>query len=647
MFQAATGIPMHSQGFLPVSQPLPSSGPSEFIPVSNEVPMQAFGRPSVVPEAPMPQHMAYPHPQDYNGMPGMVPTIMESTQPVSREGIVHSLQHAGYAVQHPPMSGPDDQFFANDVFANPTFSMPGEFPGPFTDMPPDMAEPFSSYNIPIPSIEGAQMSLQPVPSSASLAPSVASTYSHPSSYTEESSQVLTAATSTSPCDPADSNGFEANVTPPLEHAQSWEAQNPLFHHPNPSAPALLSSGDITEAPIVSTPPELSSDAFARRNSSTSGLTDSLNAVDIAVPNGDSDFKSPNQPSSLAARRQRPRPAALGAASLRSASYSVGMPASPGGNQNLAAPEQALRRIRSSGVTNPNRIQKPGSSSGQRSPMTLAFADAAASPKWGRMSSGSYGSTFVTSPAISVSAASSVAPPTPPTPNEYNQFPAWQTPGAKVINAAGEVINVNGVATSYPENGAVVSASGVPFSSPPTTPLDAEQQAQYRSWLAQQHAAHVYRDTPPQSAPASQQSFKTSFVTHYPPFAPSALALHPDKLGHLRRPSLPDGPHAVVPQHWPPVPLFTATGDLALTGSAEDGSMTAPPRVPFSNPFSGPAVGAAPPSPAHHVVPVPQQEFAVLQYAPPEGGIAAVGLPRADSAPKIYHFSNQGPRDFKG
>jgi len=604
--------------------------------------MQPYGHPSVVSEAPIPQHLAYAHPQDFNGMSGMVPTIMESTHPGSREGIVHSLQNAGYAVQHPAMSGPDEQFFANDVFVNPAYSMPGEFPGAFADMPPDMSEPFNSYNIPIPSIEGAHMTLQPVPSSASLAPSVASTYSHPSSYTEESNQALTAATSTSPCDPTDSNGFEGPVPPQSENAQSWEAQNAVFHHPNPSAPALLSSCDITEAPIDSTPPELSSDIYARRNSSTSGLTDSLNAVEIAVPNGDSDFKAPNQPSSLAARRQRPRPAALGAASLRSASYSAGLPASPGGNQNLAAPEQALRRIRSSGVTNPNRIQKPGSSSGQRSPMTLAFADAAASPKWGRMSNGSYGSTFVTSPAISVSAASSIAPPTPPTPGEYNQYPAWQTPGAKVISAAGEVTNVNGVATSYPESGAV-SAGGVTFSSPPTTPLDAEQQAQYRSWMAQQHSLAIYRDTPPQSAPASQQSFTTSFVTHHPPLPPSTLGLHPDKLGHLRRPSLPDGPHLAIPQHWPPVPLFTATGELALAEA--DGSVTAPPRVPFTNPFGGPAAGA-PPSP-HAAALAAKQEFAVLQYAPPEGSNVAVGMPRGDGAPKIYHFSNQGPRDFKG
>lgn len=565
----------------------------------------------------------------------MVPTIMETTQPGSREGIVQNLQHAGYAVQHPQISGPEEpaQFFPNDVFANPGFQISSEFPGPFGEMPPEMTEPFNPYNIPIQSIEGAQLSLQPVPSSASLAPSVASTYSHHSTFTDDSNQALTAATSSSPCDLSESNGFEGTA---VSAPENWEPQNSAFQHVNSSAPALLPSGEITETPVdpKSAPLEISSDAFARRNSSTGGLADSMNAVDIAVSSSDSDFKSPNPPSSLAARRQRPRPAALGAASLRSASYSVGMPASPSANQNLAAPDQSLRRIRSSGVANPSRVQKPGSSSGQRSPMNLAFADAAASPKWGRMSSSSYGSTFVTSPGI----ASSIAPPTPNTPSEFNHFPSWQTPGAKVYSTSGEVINVNGVATSYPEG---VSGPGMmTFSSPPTTPLDAEQQAQYHSWLHLQQQA-LFRDTPPQSAPASQQTFaQTSFPPSQP--MPPTLSINGDKIGHFRRPSLPDGPQgfAVSGEEWPG-PMFTTTGELTMNGpipatsNGFDESVSQ--RIQFSNPFSS----------APGQMSVIKPDFPVHQYSPPDGSGANPAMPRHESTTKVYHFSNQGPKDFKG
>lgn len=568
----------------------------------------------------------------------MVPTIMETTQPCSREGIVQNLQHAGYAVQQPQMSGPEDStpFFSSDMFS-PGFQIGGEFPAAFGEMPPEMPESFAPYNIPMQSIEGTQFTLQAVPSSASLAPSVASTYSHQSTFTDDSNAAITAATSSSPCDPTERNGFESNGA--SSHTENWEPQNPIFHQGNPSAPALLPSGEITETPIdgKSGPLELSSDAFARRNSSTSGLTDSMNAVDITVPSSDSDFKAPNPPSSLAARRQRPRPAALGAASLRSASYSVGMPASPGANQNLAAPDHSLRRIRSSGVTNPSRVQKPGSSSGQRSPMNLAFADAAASPKWGRLSSSSYGSTFVTSPGI----ASSIAPPTPNTPSEFNHFPSWQTPGAKVYSPSGEVVTVNGVATSYPEG---VSGPGImTFSSPPTTPLDAEQQAQYRAYLQLQNQA-MYRDTPPQSAPASQQTFaQTSFPPSQP--MPPTLSINGDKITHFRRPSLPDGPHslAVSGEQWPTVPVFTTMGELGTNGpipatasELEQGGESLS-RVQFSNPFSS--------SPGHMSVIKP--DFSVHQYSPPDASGTNASMPRYESTPKIYHFSNQSPEDFKG
>ena len=595
MLQAAMPHAMHNpSAFVAVSQPLPSS--TEFIPVPGELQSQPV---IVSPEAPVQQHIPFSHPQEFSAM---VPTIMETTQPASREGIVHHLQAAGYAVQQPPMSGPDDAetFFTNAVFSDSTFYIPHNFQAPF-----EMGDSFNPYmhgsNIPVQSIEGGQLPLPTVPSSASIhsLPSVASTYSQ-SNFTDESTRA-TAASSSSPRDPLDASGFDpSTIHTPHENIDAWDAQKVVYQHGNPSAPVLSSPAGSKDGQddVNISPLDLSDDAFARRSSSTSALADSMSTVGIK----ESDFKTPSQQLSLAARRQRPRPTQLSETSLRSASYSVGMPTSPGANPSLSTSDQALRRITG------GRISKPG----QRSPMALAFTDAATSPRWGRYPSGSY----VTCPPVSIT-ASSLAPPTPNTPNDVGHWPPWQSPIAKTC------------AVSYPE--AVANPATVTFSSPPTTPLDHEQHAQYHAYLKQQQQA-MFRDTPPQSAPATQQAFvPTSFPTAQP--MPPSLSINDDKIGHFRSPSLPDGPHgfpAAADMQWPAVPMFNEVGDLQI-------SAPVPRPVQFTNPFASSAGNAS----------VIKADFSVHQYTPPDasGGVPAP-LPRQESAPKVYHFSNHGPRDFK-
>lgn len=634
MLQAAMphAIPNHAT-FMPVSQPLPSSVPTEFIPVPGEL-ASPFPQPVVSTEAPVQQHAAFSHPQDYSGM---VPTIMECSQPGSREGIVH-LQAVGYTVQQPQMSGPDDAdaFFSHTVFPDPGFYMQHGFSVPFADLAPEMGDSFNPYlhgsNVPVQSIEGGQLSLPTVPSSASLhsAPSIASTYSH-SNFTDESNYV-TAASSSSPCDPLDGPGIEpSTIQPPPESSDAWDT--PVLSSPSEST-------ENAQDDAHGSPLNLPKEAFTRRNSSTSALADSMSTVGINVQGTESDFKTPSQQLSLAARRQRPRPTQLGLNSLRSASHSAGMPASPGANQNLAAPDQALRRIRSNCATNGGRIQKPGSSSGQKSPMTLAFTDAAASPKWARYPSGS---SYFSSPPISIT-ASSLAPPTPNTPNDVAHWPPWQSPIAKTCAHSGDV-NATGVAVSYPEG--MTNPAMMTFSSPPTTPLDPEQHAQYQAYLKQQQQA-LYRDTPPQSAPATQQAFApTPFATAQP--MPPSVSINGDKAGHFRSPSLPDGPHAFpagADMQWPPMPMFNTIGDPQVsapmhanvtngTEQSPTDSMSRP--VQFSNPFTLSAGHTS----------VIKADFSVHQYTPPDAnGAVPAPLPRQESVPKIYHFSNHGPRDFK-
>jgi hypothetical protein len=223
----------------------------------------------------------------------------------------------------------------------------------------------------------------------------------------------------------------------------------------------------------------------------------------------------------------------------------------------------------------------------------------------------------------------LAPPTPNTPNDVAHWPPWQSPIAKTCAQSGDVNNVTGPAVLYPE--AVTNAAMMTFSSPPTTPLDAEQHAQYRAYLEQQQQA-IHRDTPPQSAPATQQAFvPSSFATSQP--MPPSLSINDDKIGHFRSPSLPDGPHTfptAADMQWPPVPMFNAVGDLQI-------SAPVPRPVQFTNPFTSSAGNTS----------VVKADFSVHQYTPPDAnGAVPASLPRQESVPKVYHFSNHGPRDFK-
>lgn len=391
-----------------------------------------------------------------------------------------------------------------------------------------------------------------------------------------------------------------------------------------------------------------SEAFSRRPSSTNGLAESMGNVDLQQRSASMDaaFRQPGVPAGLAARRQRPRPAALGQESLRSASYSAGMPVSPGSNANLSAPDLSLRRVRSNGVTGvqTGRIQKPSHGSGQRSPMHMSFTEAAASPKFAPQAS-----QFAT---VSSPGQINLAPPTPLTPNEGARFPSWQSHPS--VNTSLDHDSPNGIAMSWASESPAVFSQHV--SSPPETPLDAEQAAAYQTYL---HNASIYRDTPPQSAPANQQSFAA-----FGPPAPQmngSLSVNTAHMAHIRRPSLPDNVNMAVPQ----VPMLHApTGDMPLT------------YEPM--PYNGPQYSHPPPPPQPQVTllsqttaafpnpslsaptPVSMQQsnllsadFVVHEYSPPSAqgcgknsGSPTCG-PRESSTPKVFHFANQGPKDFEG
>lgn len=396
------------------------------------------------------------------------------------------------------------------------------------------------------------------------------------------------------------------------------SQADMYQHPNVSAHAILSSPEqherkVSAGPSDFDPPVFGDDAYARRNSSTSNLANTIEAIHIQNSSPD-EFRQPNQHSSIAARRHK-RPTALNPSTLRSASYTSGMP-SPGSNN-----DHTLRRIRSSGIPNAaGRVQKPTPGSAQRSPMTMTFAEAAASPKFAR--------AFSASSTATVSQGGSLAPPTPQTPNEIGRFPYWQS-NTVIRNHAPmpdhsspESLNANW-STEPPSAGVFSNAA-----SPPSTPLDMAQLNQVR--LAN---GELYRDTPPQSAPATQQSFPRTAMMQPPQMragfhSTTDLTIAQPKPSHFRRPSLPEPGHDQLDD-----------GSLQYPGHFGDFNYDDFKDISLSNinhniPFA-PPVSAMP-------------DFLVHHYSPPQGtGPHAALLRRTtEPQPKNYIFANQGPHDFR-
>ena len=395
-------------------------------------------------------------------------------------------------------------------------------------------------------------------------------------------------------------------------APSVFAQSDFYQQMNASAHAILSSPGQDQSQSLSTTPadfELSvpfnHDVYARRNSSTSNLANNMDAVHIRNSTPD-DFKQSNQLSSIAARRQK-RPAALNSTAMRSASYSAPMP-SPG-----VSNDHTLRRIRSSGIANATgRIQKSQPGSAQRSPMVSSFSDAAASPKFAR--------AFSTSTATTVGNGGSLAPPTPLTPQDCGNY--WQS--STVIRPQSTMPEHNSPESMHTNWSSDQAASVLnKSSSPPSGTHDLHSRFANDA---------LYRDTPPQSAPATQQSFPRSGYLQQPQsraafHSTTDLTIQQPKPSHFRRPSLPDGGQHEAEdanaQYYPGSNLnYNDYKDISLN-SIRHG-------IPFAPPISS------------------MPDFLVHQYAPPQTSDTNGQMIRrtTEAQNKSYIFANQGPGDFR-
>ncbi|KAI8936322.1 hypothetical protein NX059_006738 [Plenodomus lindquistii] len=390
------------------------------------------------------------------------------------------------------------------------------------------------------------------------------------------------------------------------------SQPNFYQQPNASAHAIMTTPDQSRSRNISATPadfDLSipfgNDEFARRNSSTSNLANNMDAVHIR--NGTPDkFKQPNQPSSIAARRQK-RPVALNSTAMRSASYSAPMP-SPGGNT-----DHTLRRIRSSGIPNAaGRIQKSQPGSAQRSPMVSSFSEAAASPKFAR--------TFSASTTTTVGNGGSLAPPTPLTPQDFGNY--WQ--GSAVIRPHSVMPEHNSpesLHTNWSSDPAGTMLAKC--SSPPTNTLDLHSRFSNDA---------VHRDTPPQSAPATQQSFPRSAYMQQSQKRPgfhstTDLTIQQPKPSYNRRPSLPDNAQPEVEE---PSTHYYQGSNLNYNDYKDVSLNSIHHGIPFAPPVSS------------------MPDFLVHEYSPPQGDDQHGHMLRraSENQNKSYIFANQGPGDFR-
>jgi hypothetical protein len=404
---------------------------------------------------------------------------------------------------------------------------------------------------------------------------------------------------------------------PQDGASQMYPQSTFYQQPNSSAHAILSTPEharkLSAAPSdLDIPLHFREDAFARRSSSSSNLANNMDAIHIrnGTPEGfqhPESFQQPDQQSSIAARRQK-RPVNLNSSAMRSASYSAPMP-SPGGNN-----DKVIRRIRSSGIPNAGgRIQKSQPGSAQRSPMAMSFSDAAASPKFAR--------TFSSSSTATIGQGGSLAPPTPLTPQDFGNY--WG--GAAVVRPHSAMPDHNSPESmhtnwSSDQAGNVIAKS----TSPPSSSMDLQSRFVNDA---------LYRDTPPQSAPATQQHFPRTSYMQQPQMraafhSTTDLTIQQPKPSHFRRPSLPDtaqtqGDDSNLHYMQASNMHYDDFKEMSLSGIHHN--------VPFA-----PQVSAMP-------------DFLVHQYTPPQGTDSHGNLLRrpTEPQPKNYIFANQGPGDFRG
>ncbi|KAJ5098855.1 hypothetical protein N7532_005856 [Penicillium argentinense] len=225
------------------------------------------------------------------------------------------------------------------------------------------------------------------------------------------------------------------------------------------------------------------DISVSRRESADALSTSLNGIGICTaesPNMPSlnratggSWKEPGKELDLAARRKRPRPAAIGTSNARSLANSTSMSSlSPTSRIPSSGAGSSMRHSKSTQSLNSRYAGVRKASVAQRSPLNFTFAE-----------SGSMKSSKAEMLRPSVS-STTLAPPTPLTPQDFQHFmPASPTDSNYCMSAHS---TTQFFPTSQPMQ--------VNIASPPTTPLDIYSPFTYQNVA------------PPMSAPAQVANF---------------------------------------------------------------------------------------------------------------------------------------------
>lgn len=416
-----------------------------------------------------------------------------------------------------------------------------------------------------------------------------------------------------------------NVQYPQHQPDGWSNQ---WHAPTGSGmPEQGANGETYNMAYSSLHPSI--DQLSRRGSCSEELADSFGNIGIQSvgqsPQHHSQLNSPMESTNLrphperevdlAARRKRPRPAAIGTASLnRSLVGPSSM--SPTARMSGLGAGHAVRHAKS--TQNLNSSRYPGIrkvSSAQRSPLGLSnFTEAGVF----RASSNAEMTAMMCPPPV---APTTLAPPTPLTPEDLHNFLPTTPSEGKFGLSPNPQIAGNYI---YPAQ----QSMQIDISSPPSTPMtfDIMNQLQYQSMVPPMSApSHftTFQDISspcssgqintgawsdaPQPSPDDNSSFQHSTVIHMPqPTHISPITYEP----HLDQCSQPE-------EDWKTSPQLCAL----------DNSSTSPPEE--TTPVKGER------EPEFLIQEFPQQQEAHRH--------AAQQLPQ--QKPKTYTFANQTPNDF--
>lgn len=261
----------------------------------------------------------------------------------------------------------------------------------------------------------------------------------------------------------------SNQLPP--HREEWsedrEGQQNNVVYSNMQYPMSMQAPDIS---------------IARRESSDA-LTTSLEGIGICTPGQSSlsqsldrvegaSWKESGKELDLAARRKRPRPAAIGTSGSRPLANSTSMSSlSPTPRMPSSGAGNSMRQSKSAQSLNSRYAGVRKASAAQRSPLNFTFAESGSIKKAEKM----------LRPSVSTS---TLAPPTPLTPQDLHHFmPASPTDSNYCLSA-------HSAAHFFPTS----QPMQVNIASPPTTPLDIYSPFPY------------HNVAPPMSAPAHVSSF---------------------------------------------------------------------------------------------------------------------------------------------